>query len=46
MWNARPIACVPEAHAVVMVNAGPVMPCSMLTRLVPALAITRGTVRG
>jgi len=46
MWNAMPMAWVPEEQAVERVRTGPVMPRSMETWLAPALAMLRMTVRG
>ncbi len=46
IWNACPIACPDEEHAVEMVKLGPVMPNSIEIWLAPALAMVFGMVSG
>src|SRR4051812_39305055 len=46
IFDARPIACADDAHAVATVNAGPVIPNSIEIPLAPAFAIVFGIVIG
>src|SRR6185437_3597288 len=41
IWNARPMAWVPDAQAVEMLSTGPVTPVSMAIELAPELDIVR-----
>ena len=46
IWNACPIACVEEAQAVEIVNAGPCTPNRIQMWLAPALFMLSGMVSG